>query len=367
MKNFFKKQDRWRWTIRLINVTLICLIIALLFSINPLIQYFLNIAVKFLLPVIISIIFAMATYPLILHFKIKKKWNSSISKLVSILIVLFTIIAFFAILIPQIIILAQNTIPKLQLLQNFQLKTPLGNYSFDIQNWIKLIDFTTILNSIANFGSNMLFILIMYLFIVIDIERIRAILKKIILISNHDNFIKFSKTFNLNFNNYIKALVSYSGVAVVYYTLWILLLSLPWTYTNILSFQWYLIGILFGAFVIIPYVGSILGVVVTSLMMLKFGNNAFLTMLIGLTIATQIDINVIQLKIIGSKLKLNPLVILLSLMLSSSIFGFSGILITPLVLVFIKSLIDVYAKKIDYIYNHTQIQTKKEDSNNEDV
>lgn len=367
MKNIFNSQNpTFRWTLRLINIALICLIFALLYSFHPVLLYIMGIVIQFSIPVVVALIFSMATYPLIQYFKRKHNWNNNLAKIVAICSVLVTLILFFAILIPLLINLTQTSFPKLKDVYEHIIIPFFDKMGLNVKSILRYINVSGIVGSITSFGSNFLFIIIMYLFIVIDIERTRIFIKKLIYTSKHENFIKFTKQFDYNFNNYIKALITYSGIAIIYYGLIIFMLALPFTYHNVFAFPWYMLGILFGVFVIVPYVGPIIGIAITSLAILNFGTPASLTMLIGLTIATQIDLNFIQLKIIGSKLKLNPIIILLTLLLSSSLFGFSGILITPILLVIIKTLLDVYAKKVDKLYK-IRMKEENEESNNENI
>lgn len=354
MKKFLNNTNvNVKLTLRLVNLALICLILALIYSIHPFLLYVSGVTVQFIMPIFIALIFAMATYPLINYFKFKRNWNNKISKAISIVIVMTILIMFFAILIPLLINFGTTTFPKLKDVYGHVIVPFFQKYGLDVSNVMKYLNFSNILTSITSVGSSFLVVMILYLFIVIDIERIRSFIKKIILRSKNENFIKFSTMFDVNFKNYIKALVGYAGIAIIYYGIVILLLSLTWTHANFLNYPWYFLAILFGVFVIIPYIGPVIGVALTSLTMLNYGNSASIVMFIGLTIATQIDLNLIQLKIIGNKLKLNPLVILISILLSSSLLGFSGILITPILLVIIKTLFDLYETKINQLNEYT--------------
>lgn len=361
MKDIIRNPS-YRWTLRLINFSLICLILALLFSIRPILIYIVSIVSTFAIPVAVALIFALATQPLIFFLRKNCNWPNKFAKLISILIVLSTLILFFAILIPLMVTLTQTSLPKLQHLYDNFVVPFFSKYSLHVDDFLKYINVSSVVGSITNLGSNFLWVVIIYLFIVIDIEKIRLFIKGIVYSTKREGIIKFVTIFDTNFNNYIKALVSYSGIAVIYYGSIMVLLSLPWTFHNLMSFPWYMLGPLFGILVVIPYFGPIIGVIMASLTMLNFGTTPAIVMAVGLTIANQIDANLISIKVIGSKLELNAIIIILTILLTSSLLGFTGILVTPLMLVVMKTLIDIYWKNVlKFIENRDVKKIKDKD------
>jgi predicted PurR-regulated permease PerM len=86
----------------------------------------------------------------------------------------------------------------------------------------------------------------------------------------------------------------------------------------------------------IPYVGSVVGVALPSLLaLLQFGTiEAFLAILGGLTVVQLIVGNAIEPRALGKSLNLSPLVILLSLAVWGSIWGVTGmVLCVPLMVI----------------------------------
>jgi predicted PurR-regulated permease PerM len=86
----------------------------------------------------------------------------------------------------------------------------------------------------------------------------------------------------------------------------------------------------------IPYVGSVVGVVLPSVLaLLQFGTiEAFLAVLGGLTVVQLIVGNGIEPRALGNSLNLSPLVILLSLAVWGSIWGVTGmVLCVPLMVI----------------------------------
>lgn len=339
----------FKWTLRLINFSLLCFIGALIYFVNPILIYLFTIIVTFATPIIIALVFAMATYPLIQFFRSCKWWPSSIAKITAITLVLLSLVSFFAILIPLLINLTQQSFPQLESIFKHMILPFFNRFGLKVDDLLKYVNVSSIVGSIASVGSNFIWVVIIYLFIVFDIEKIRILMKTLILNTNKKRLISFFVLFDNNFNNYIRGLVNYGGVAIIYYGLSMLLLSLPWTYHNIFAFPWYMLGPLFGVLVIIPYAGPIVGTIMASLAMINFGTPAAITMLVGLIVANQVDANLIQLKIIGSKLRLSAIIIIISLLLISALFGFAGIMLTPLLLVLIKSLIEVFGPDLDTI------------------
>jgi predicted PurR-regulated permease PerM len=86
----------------------------------------------------------------------------------------------------------------------------------------------------------------------------------------------------------------------------------------------------------VPYVGSVVGVALPSLLaLLQFGTvSAFLAVLGGLTVVQLIVGNVVEPRVLGRSLNLSPLVILMSLAVWHSIWGVGGmVLCVPLMVI----------------------------------
>ena len=109
-----------------------------------------------------------------------------------------------------------------------------------------------------------------------------------------------------------------------------------------------LLGIVIGVFNLIPYFGAIIAVVIAGLLtVLTGGWQKALIMVIVVIIVQQIDANIINPRITGSKLNVSPLLIIFSVTVGGAYFGVIGMFIAVPVAVLIKLMIE------DYINNKT--------------
>ncbi len=89
------------------------------------------------------------------------------------------------------------------------------------------------------------------------------------------------------------------------------------------------IGLLSGALFIIPYLGTIVGIVLaTTLCLMKYGVDAHLVY-VALTFAISQGIEgwVLTPRIVGQKVRLHPLVVMMALLVGSSLGGIWGMLL----------------------------------------
>lgn len=96
-----------------------------------------------------------------------------------------------------------------------------------------------------------------------------------------------------------------------------------------------LLGFMIGLFNLIPYFGAIIAVVIATLITLLTGGfwQAF-TMVIVITVLQQVDANIINPKIIGSSLKISPLLVIFGVTVGGAYFGVWGMfLAVPLIAV----------------------------------
>lgn len=96
-----------------------------------------------------------------------------------------------------------------------------------------------------------------------------------------------------------------------------------------------LLGFMIGLFNLIPYFGAIIAVVIVTLITLLTGGfwQAF-TMVIVVTVLQQVDANIINPKIIGTSLKISPLLVIFGVTVGGAYFGVWGMfLAVPLIAV----------------------------------
>lgn len=102
-----------------------------------------------------------------------------------------------------------------------------------------------------------------------------------------------------------------------------------------------LLGFMIGLFNLIPYIGAIIAVAIAGIITLLTGGvSQAITMLIIVTILQQIDANIINPKIIGNSLKINPILVILSVTIGGAYFGIIGMFLAVPVIAILKVLIE---------------------------
>ena len=107
-----------------------------------------------------------------------------------------------------------------------------------------------------------------------------------------------------------------------------------------------LLGFMIGLFNLIPYIGAIIAVTLAGIITLLTGGfEQALWMLIVVIILQQIDANIINPKIVGTSLKINPILVILAVTIGGAYYGFIGMFLAVPVVAIMKVLIEDF---IDY-------------------
>ena len=102
-----------------------------------------------------------------------------------------------------------------------------------------------------------------------------------------------------------------------------------------------LLGALIGLFNLIPYFGAIVAVVVSTLITILTGGwQKALIMIVVTIIVQQIDANIINPKITGSRLNISPLLVIFAVTVGGAYFGVIGMFLAVPVAVLIKLIIE---------------------------
>ena len=114
-----------------------------------------------------------------------------------------------------------------------------------------------------------------------------------------------------------------------------------------------LLGFMIGLFNLIPYIGAIIAVLIATIITLLTGGvSQAIWMLVVVTILQQIDANIINPKIVGSSLKINPLLVILAVTIGGAYFGIIGMFLAVPVIAVLKVIIEDF---IEY-REHTRMQ-----------
>ena len=107
-----------------------------------------------------------------------------------------------------------------------------------------------------------------------------------------------------------------------------------------------LLGFMIGLFNMIPYIGAIIAVVIAGIITFFTGGiEQTILMLIVVIILQQVDANIINPKIVGNSLKINPLLVIFAVTVGGAYFGMLGIFLSVPISAIIKVSLDEY---IDY-------------------
>jgi len=116
-----------------------------------------------------------------------------------------------------------------------------------------------------------------------------------------------------------------------------------------------LLGFVIGLFNMIPYIGAIVAVGISIIITLITGGiGKALVMSIVIIILQQIDANIINPKIIGSSLKVSPLLVIFSVTIGGAYFGILGMFLGVPIAVVIKTILE------DFIDNKNKIRDEEE-------
>lgn len=104
-----------------------------------------------------------------------------------------------------------------------------------------------------------------------------------------------------------------------------------------------LLGFMIGIFNMIPYFGAIIAVIIAAIITLLTGGlGQAITMVIVVTILQQIDANIINPKIIGSSLKISPLLVIFGVTVGGAYFGVWGMFLAVPIIAVLKLVITDY-------------------------
>ena len=106
-----------------------------------------------------------------------------------------------------------------------------------------------------------------------------------------------------------------------------------------------LLGFFIGLFNMIPYIGAIIAVVISSIITLITGGlSQTIWMLIIVIIIQQIDANVINPKIVGQSLKISPLLVIFAITVGGAYFGILGMFLAVPVIAVLKIIVEDYVE-----------------------
>ena len=209
-------------------------------------------------------------------------------------------------------LIKDNLINELDELNTF---TPiLINSSFDIAR--------NVIGSVVNFAIGIVFAI----YLLMDKEKIKNKSNKIIklVFKKKSDFIIKVESMSVNsFSNYVTAQLLESLILGVLSTFGLLVLRVPYAV---------MIGVLIGATALIPLVGTFIGIIIGSILIVSVSPIHVLVFLIYQLVLQQIEGNLIYPRVVGNRVGLPGIIVLFAITIGASIMGFYGIILAiPLV------------------------------------
>ncbi len=277
-------------------------------------------------PLLIAAILSVAIFPLVLFFEVKLKFNRLFSSLISItllLIVITSLVVYIGYQLSDILTKGDTYIEKLtQLYQNcmheFELrlgikKNELSGSRFNLGKSIKdnfdtIAQFITASGSV--FGDLILIPLYMFFFLLYR-KFFKSFIFKVFVKEGNSNKIKtiLTKLYDVQLN-YLFGLITVMGIVGIMNSLGLLALGIE----NPIFY-----GFLAAFLLLIPYIGILIGSLIPALIALVTKDSAWYSVgVIGIFMFIQfLEGNFITPKITGSKVSINSLVAILSLITAS--------------------------------------------------
>ncbi len=319
---------------KLLNILILCVIIYIALHTS---NYWLGVIAKIvsiLIPFIVAFAVAYSFYPIVK--KLKKK---GLSNGVSVAIVSGTVLLLFVVLVivtvpilsQQLILLSQSLASIISDIQN-KFAVNLGDFKNAMDGIINgLVENLSkgagnFLTSSIGFITNGIITLILSIYFLVDMEKIRKEVKTLLMRDKkHKRLYEYIRTLDKQLVNYLTGLVTFGGIMFVEYSLLFLIIGHP---------NWLLLGILVALSSLIPYFGGLLANIIAVILASVVSLPLFIATLVVCLIFPNIDGYVIQPKVYGKTNNINPLATIFSILACGSIFGPVGIIIAlPLYIV----------------------------------
>lgn len=173
-----------------------------------------------------------------------------------------------------------------------------------------------ILGKSVNFLANAIIVFMVGIYFLVDMDKIRAFIKKSL--KSHKKEYQYVKTIDNEMGNYLHGLSIFMLVQLIEYSLLFRLVGHP---------SWLLLGILACVTTVIPYFGGIFTNIIAVLTASVISTKLFILTLLITLIFPNIDGYVISPHIYGRTNNINPLLVIFTAGVCSSIFGIWGIMI----------------------------------------
>ncbi len=346
---------------KLVNLALIVITIFFLYKTGNLWMGVTNKIIGILMPFLFAFAFAYAFYPF-LQFLEKKKIPKGIGVFIIVLLLLlliaFLIYVISTVLVSQLTSLFNSILAFIGKMSDLKLSSDI-NFS-GLENSLQDI-FKNILASIGNYVSNGTIHLVnsslnimsqfligaaAFVYLLIDMDRIRSNIRKFFKKRKQKTF-DYIKSLDTQMKKYLTGLVIVMFISVIEYSLAYSIIGHP---------DALLLGFLAGIANFIPYFGGMLMNVVAAITAFVISPSLFIKTLIVFTVLSFVDSYVINANVYGKTNSIHPLLVIFSVFAGSALFGIMGIFISfPLAII----IVTTYKFYKEDIFENIKESTKR--------
>ncbi len=298
---------------------------------------------------IVSVVFSLLLYPLVLFLRRKLKFRNTLAVVVSLLLVIFLISGIVLLFVPLIISQGENlSLLDINSLENNynrllnDVTTYLGSHNIDLQQIAKSSNLTSfsnfefipnflnnIVSTIGNIGMGFASVLFISFFILKERSSFSIAFKNVLPVNQKEKVLNSVEKINEMLSKYFLGLLLQLFIILVLYFIVFLIFGVE----NAL-----IIALLCAVFNIVPYVGPIIATFVAGILIMissigtgaDFASETLPTtiyVLIGMFMVQLIDNNVSSPLIFSKSTNSHPLEIFLVILIAGILFGITGMII----------------------------------------
>ncbi len=322
---------------KMIYFLLLIINLYLVFLILPKLNNVFSNIFAIIFPFIFAFVVAFILQPLIAFIQkyVKKRWIAVIIVVVLVLIFLFIFIRYLLNIIITEFQLLSDKLPDLilefeMLINKLFKQIPfLENYQISLQDWIDKImiidkdQITSVILSnqtfsfITNIGKNIIITSVIILYLLLDYEKIITSIRNYLVNRGKIRFKNYLGDLHQTMSAYFRGVLLVMFILLMVFTIVFSIIGLEnaFIFALIISFT-----------NIIPYLGSWIGTCLPVLYALLSSTKQAVIVLICCIIIQTLEADLLTPFIQGKKVKMHPLMIVFSLLLFGTLFGFVGMI-----------------------------------------
>lgn len=297
-----------------------------------------------LLPLVLSFVFAYASFPLV-----KRLEARGVSRIQATLIVLgsltIIILLLLLILLPPLIDELQAAIMAApeslsitltridEALSHYGIHVPydraslqefIAEYSQKISSDVVSTGVAFVKSSLANFASLLVFLLsfamvpVFFFYVIVDSDKIHKFVYNIIPQGWQESTEEFLDRSDKILSGYVRGQLLVCAILSVLYTAVLLIINVKFAL---------IIGVATGVLSVIPYIGYSMGfaMAIFSVLANQEGWGQFMALIVGYSLVQFVESFIITPKIVGNEVGLTPFEAILALIIIGNLFGFIGL------------------------------------------